>query len=116
MAISEVPVGLTYPLRLDDAVAYNIALYCGIVLATLFRYWSCRTWVWPTRAVPSAGAPLPVSAHSQRARALQQGKLRPVLRGGFWRLASEFASFSAVWVVCAWLVSSYCQDLWIKIF
>ena len=36
VAIAEVPVGLTYPLRLDGAVSYNIALYCGIVLATGF--------------------------------------------------------------------------------
>jgi putative flippase GtrA len=104
VAVSEVPVGLTYPLRLDDAVSYNIALYCGIVLATLFRYWSYRAWVWPTGAVSSAGAPLPVSAHRQLASALQQGKLGQVLRGRCWRLVSEFASFGVVWG-CAWLVS-----------
>ena len=105
VAIAEVPVGLTYPLRLDGAVSYNIALYCGIVLATGFRYWSYRTWVWPTGAVPSAETPVSVSAHCQPAGALPRGKLRPVPRGRFWRLVFELASFSVVWV-CAWLVSS----------
>jgi putative flippase GtrA len=104
VAIAEVPVGLTYPLRLDGAVAYNIALYCGIALATVFRYWSYRTWVWPTGALSSAGAPLPVPAHSQLASSMQQGKLGQVLRGRCWRLVLEFASFSVV-PGCAWLVT-----------
>jgi putative flippase GtrA len=104
VAIAEVPVGLTYPLRLDGAVAYNIALYCGIMLATMFRYWSYRTWVWPTGALSSAGAPLPVPAHSQLASSVQQGKLGQVLRGRCWRLVFEFASFSVV-AGCAWLVT-----------
>ena len=46
VAISEVPVALTYPLHLNDGLSYNIAMYIGIVLGTLFRYWSYRTWVW----------------------------------------------------------------------
>lgn len=104
VAIAEVPVGLTYPLRLDGAVAYNIALYCGIVLATVFRYESYRTWVWPTGVVPSAGAPLPVPAHSQLASWLHQRKLGQVLAGRWWGPVFEFASFSVV-AGCAWLVT-----------
>jgi putative flippase GtrA len=49
----------TYLLGLHGKLSYNVALVAGIVLATLFRYWSYRTWVW--RAQP-AHAPSPAPA------------------------------------------------------
>lgn len=53
VAISAVPVGLTYPLHLNDGLSYNVALGAGIVLGTLFRYWAYRAWVWRAEAVAS---------------------------------------------------------------
>jgi putative flippase GtrA len=44
----------TYLLGLHGRLSYNVALVAGIVLATLFRYWSYKTWVW--RAQPPATA------------------------------------------------------------
>ena len=59
--ISVVPVGLTYPLHLNDGLSYNVALAVGIVLGTLFRYWAYRAWVWRAEAaapaVPAARMP-----------------------------------------------------------
>lgn len=43
-----------YVLGLTDKLSYNVALFIGIVLGTLFRFWSYRVWVW--RAVPPADA------------------------------------------------------------
>jgi putative flippase GtrA len=45
------------------------------------------------------------TAHRQLASSLPQVRLGRVVQGRFWRLVAEFASFSVVWVVCAWLVS-----------
>lgn len=53
----------TYLLDLHGKLSYNVALVIGIALATLFRYWSYRTWVW--RAQPSA--PAPAAARSREA-------------------------------------------------
>ncbi len=41
----------TYVLGRHDTLSYNVALVIGIGLATLFRYWAYRTWVW--RAPPA---------------------------------------------------------------
>ena len=56
VAISEVPVALTYPFHLNSGLSYNIAVNAGIALATGFRYWSYKRWVWRARtpATPSA--------------------------------------------------------------
>jgi putative flippase GtrA len=35
-----------YILGLHDGLPFNIALAVGIVLGTLFRFWSYRRWVW----------------------------------------------------------------------
>jgi putative flippase GtrA len=48
LAVSEGCVGLTYPLGLKGGVWYNVALNGGNALATVFRYWSYRKWVWPS--------------------------------------------------------------------
>ena len=42
----------TYVLGLHDRRSYNISLVIGIGLATLFRYWAYKKWVW--RAQPPA--------------------------------------------------------------
>ena len=49
-----------YLLGLHGKLTYNVALVTGIALATLFRYWSYKTWVW--RAHPPAAAPAPAAA------------------------------------------------------
>jgi len=36
---------VTYVLGLHDAVSYNIAQGIGLVLGTMFRFWSYRKWV-----------------------------------------------------------------------
>ena len=103
VAISEVPVGLTYPLHLNDGLSYNVALIGGIGLATLFRFWSYHRWVWPAGAVASAGGapPAPADLHSA-------GRVGTVRETGLvrrlWRLAPEFARFSVIGA-CAWLVT-----------
>ena len=56
LAIQLACLGLTtYLLGLHGRLSYNAALIIGIALATLFRYWSYRTWVW--RAQPAAVPP-----------------------------------------------------------
>ena len=48
----------TYLLGLHGKLTYNVALVSGIALATLFRYWSYRTWVWRARPLaPPVAAP-----------------------------------------------------------
>jgi putative flippase GtrA len=48
---------------------YNVANFFGLVIGTLFRFWSYRKWVWHVRPsgpeVPSVAAagPLPVEPH-----------------------------------------------------
>ncbi|HUY45706.1 MAG TPA: GtrA family protein [Streptosporangiaceae bacterium] len=45
-------IGFTYyALGLTDKLSYNVALFTGIALGTLFRFWSYRKWVW--RAHPA---------------------------------------------------------------
>jgi putative flippase GtrA len=49
-------LGLTnYALGLTDRFSANVALFLGICLGTLFRFWSYRKWVW---IAPTAGPPL----------------------------------------------------------
>jgi putative flippase GtrA len=46
-------LGLTnYALGLSDGLSSNVALFLGICLGTLFRFWSYRKWVW---TAPAAG-------------------------------------------------------------
>ncbi len=44
-----------YALGLTDKLASNVALFLGICLGTLFRFWSYRKWVW---IAPTAGPAL----------------------------------------------------------
>jgi putative flippase GtrA len=49
-------IGFTnYGLGLTDKLASNVALFLGICLGTLFRFWSYRKWVW---IAPAAGPAL----------------------------------------------------------
>jgi len=104
VAISEVPVGLTYPLHLNDGLSYNVALIGGIGLATLFRFWSYHRWVWPARAVASAGGAPPAPAHLRGAGWVGTARAGTGLVRRLWRLVPEFARFSVVGA-CAWLVT-----------
>lgn len=47
VAISEGCVWLASAVGWEGKLSYNIALAGGIALATLFRYWSYKKWVWP---------------------------------------------------------------------
>lgn len=38
-----------------DALTLNIAFLAGVALATAFRFWSYRKWVWGARQQPQAG-------------------------------------------------------------
>jgi len=44
-----------YGLGLADQFSLNVALFLGICLGTLFRFWSYRKWVW---IAPTAGPAL----------------------------------------------------------
>ena len=53
LLIQQAAVGLAYyGLGQHDRLTYNIANMIGIVLGTLFRFWSYRKWVWAA-AVPA---------------------------------------------------------------
>ena len=66
----------TYLLGLHGKLSYNVALVAGIALATLFRYWSYKQWVW--RAVTAPPAEWAPYAPAPHALALPNpGPLRP---------------------------------------
>ena len=50
IAISEGCVWAVSAFGWEGKLSYNIALAGGIALATLFRYWSYKKWVWPRSA------------------------------------------------------------------
>jgi putative flippase GtrA len=84
IVISEGCIGLTFLLGLDGGLSYNIALDGGIALATLFRYWSYKKWVWP------AGAVMPARGTGRPARFAR------VLYARFRQVLPEMARFSVV--------------------
>jgi len=45
-----------------DQLTLNVAFLVGVALATLFRFWSYRKWVWLAQAVDQA--PLPLEAEA----------------------------------------------------
>jgi putative flippase GtrA len=58
LLIAEVAIGFTYyVLGLHDAIAYNVASVAGTALATVFRYWSYKKWVFIAADVDGAGPP-----------------------------------------------------------
>lgn len=71
VAIYEGCVGLAYALGRTDGFSYNIALNGGIALATVFRYWSYKRWVWPAATAASGRVsrrPVRLSAHERLSR------------------------------------------------
>ncbi|MEU9447348.1 GtrA family protein [Streptomyces sp. NPDC048277] len=44
----------TYGFGWQGTLAYNVSKFLGIGIATLFRFWSYRTWVFRTAAGPSS--------------------------------------------------------------
>ncbi|MGW4224613.1 GtrA family protein [Streptomyces bauhiniae] len=51
----------TYGFGWDTPLQSNVFKFVGIGVATLFRFWSYRTWVF--RALPSEGGKAPVARH-----------------------------------------------------
>jgi putative flippase GtrA len=68
VAISEGCVWLASAFGWEGKLSYNVALASGIALATLFRYWSYKVWVWPRSAQTSPGRS--VAAEQPRERSL----------------------------------------------
>ncbi|MFG2513439.1 GtrA family protein [Streptomyces sp. NPDC048584] len=60
----------TYGFGWDTPLQSNIFKFVGIGVATLFRFWSYRTWVF--RALPSARKPDQVDAATEGSRAAQR--------------------------------------------
>ncbi|SDG66028.1 Putative flippase GtrA (transmembrane translocase of bactoprenol-linked glucose) [Sinosporangium album] len=57
LLISLLVIGfVTYTLELTDAVSYSAAQLVGLVLGTLFRFWSYRKWVFLAPATAEAGS------------------------------------------------------------
>jgi putative flippase GtrA len=80
LLIQYASLGLVWDgLGLHTKLWYNVANFIGLVVGTLFRFWSYRKWVWHVRPsgpeVPSVAAagPLPVEPHE----ALQPALVRP---------------------------------------
>ncbi|HEV7934152.1 MAG TPA: GtrA family protein [Actinomadura sp.] len=56
LVITEIFIGFThYVLGQHGAIAYNSSLIIGTAVATLFRFWSYKKWVFPPAAAPRAG-------------------------------------------------------------
>jgi putative flippase GtrA len=54
LVITELFIGFShYVLKLDGAVFYNIALVIGTGVATLFRFWSYKKWVFLPSSAPA---------------------------------------------------------------
>jgi putative flippase GtrA len=56
-----------YALGLTDKFSSNVALFLGICLGTLFRFWSYRKWVWIAPAAGPAPDPAELSGASRSA-------------------------------------------------
>jgi putative flippase GtrA len=105
-AISEGCVGLVSALGLTGGLSYNIALNAGIALATVFRYWSYKRWVW-SAASTASGQVSRRSAHGGLSR-LPAGELaRFGVVGTFAFLVTVSGSFLLhVWAGAGPLTSS----------
>jgi putative flippase GtrA len=56
LVITELFIGFThYVLGQHGAIAYNSSLVIGTAVATLFRFWSYKKWVFPPAAAPGTG-------------------------------------------------------------
>jgi putative flippase GtrA len=72
----------TYGFGWDSPVQSNVFKVLGIGIATLFRFWSYRTWVFKALPVekPAPAAEQPVAGGAERF--LKQGRTEPVPRVG----------------------------------
>ncbi|MFD0685410.1 GtrA family protein [Actinomadura fibrosa] len=53
LVITELFIGFThYVLGLSDAISYNVSLVIGTGVATLFRFWSYKKWVFLPASAP----------------------------------------------------------------
>ncbi|MFF5403986.1 MULTISPECIES: GtrA family protein [Streptomyces] len=66
----------TYGLHWDTPLESNVFKFLGIGIATLFRFWSYRTWVF--RALPAQEAESILAAESRRAPAGPEPKTQRV--------------------------------------
>ena len=64
-----------YALGLTDKFASNVALFLGICLGTLFRFWSYRKWVWI--AAPAGPALDPAEFAAVELSPMQPGATAP---------------------------------------
>jgi putative flippase GtrA len=76
-----------YVLNLTDKLSYNVALFIGIGLGTLFRFWSYRTWVWRAAPELAEATGIPESAPESLRQANGHlvggpGTAPPPVRGG----------------------------------
>jgi putative flippase GtrA len=93
LLIQWILVGFTvYGLGQTGLLAYNIANMLGIVLGTLFRFWSYRKWVWaagqksaedheslePAMAGPATGALAATPAHPTAVHPDGEGAGKPI--------------------------------------
>jgi putative flippase GtrA len=82
LLIQQAAIGFTYyGIGQTGRLAYNIANLTGIVLGTLFRFWSYRKWIWASpQAAPEGHEELEpaLASASGRARSApdEAGKLR----------------------------------------
>lgn len=63
----------TYGFGWDSQLQSNFFKFLGIGVATLFRFWSYRTWVFRTLPVPDAGAAAPSGQETGTAGSLAAG-------------------------------------------
>jgi putative flippase GtrA len=53
LVITEIFIGFThYVLGMHGVIAFNISLIIGTAVATLFRFWSYKKWVFPPASTP----------------------------------------------------------------
>jgi putative flippase GtrA len=72
LVITELFIGFThYVLRLHGAIPYNIALIIGTGVATLFRFWSYKKWVFLPPTAP------PVDPHTGLPEAESEAETQP---------------------------------------
>jgi putative flippase GtrA len=92
VAISEGCVWLASAFGWEGKVSYNIALAGGIALATLFRYWSYKKWVWPrSRSVAAEQARERSLTYSLPGRTAEGSRAGDCDRnGGFCRVSLSF--------------------------
>ncbi|MFJ4921353.1 GtrA family protein [Streptomyces sp. NPDC088725] len=58
----------TYGFGWDTPLQSNVFKFAGIGIATLFRFWSYRSWVFQALPVPASGEPLPEDRDAQSVR------------------------------------------------